>query len=68
MISEANLNIVFDDNNVINLELSATQLKAICLVLGITDITPDHYDCLPDEGVVWIMKKLQKIEGLKNYE
>lgn len=65
MINFANINIVFDNFEEINLPLSPTQLEAIFLILGITKITPDEYNCYSDNQVKKTINILKSIGDKK---
>lgn len=64
-IISANLNIEFINGEEINLELSAMQLKAVCLALGINDVTSTSYNCYSDNGLTVIIEKLKGIKPIK---
>lgn len=60
MIESAFLEIEFNDK-VMRLKLTAFQLQAVCLALGIDNVEDTMYDCYSDEGVAIVIENLKKI-------
>lgn len=59
-IESVELNIYFSDGELVNLDLTASQLKGIITMLGLSDFSDGSYNCFPDEVVEQIAADIRK--------
>ncbi len=53
---------LYNDDESYSFELSATQLRAVVMVLGITDATSHEITCFSDDTVERVISKLKGIK------
>ena len=59
-IESVELNIYFSDDEVVNLDLTASQFKGVITMLGLSDFSDGSYNCFSDEVVEQIAADIRK--------
>ena len=59
-IESVELNIYFSDGEILDLDLTAAQLKGIITMLGLSDFSDGSYNCFSDEVVEQITADIRK--------